>query len=268
MTSGQIRRALQRFRDYAGDVVSSDFDTFTDRLKLMVHFVQTDVVVEQVHRQILDVPCPSFDAWYAENDARRSGLGGTASLTFPTDVDQRLSLMYQVLLRLGSGQLDYVDFGVSFFGGDGKLAAYQRAIIDAIFRPLFREVGYRLDDVLAALPAGADTTVPSSVIQVIHNTGSLVQQIATGTGNTQLASSRSEASADLCTAIDSLRDQIRQLSEDHDQRHDALQIADAMHEEASSSQPRTTVLKGLLSALPSISQIVSIANTIRQMLGA
>ena len=96
-TAGKIRRSLQRFIDFAGDLSRADMNTFDDRLSLLMDYCQNDVVFQVIDQQLTSIESVDFDAWYTDRKSTMRGMIGSGQLSFPTNLDERLSLMYQLL---------------------------------------------------------------------------------------------------------------------------------------------------------------------------
>ena len=51
-TVGKIRRSLQRFKDFAGDLSRADMNTFDDRLSLLMDYCKNDEVFQIIDKQL------------------------------------------------------------------------------------------------------------------------------------------------------------------------------------------------------------------------
>ncbi len=98
--SSQAHRSIQRFRDYADDLLRSDYDTFDDRLKQFVHFCGNDEAIRNIHEQLINHPNVDCEGWLRERTSQMGSFAGSARLDFPTNVDERISLMYQLLVSI------------------------------------------------------------------------------------------------------------------------------------------------------------------------
>lgn len=114
-SAGQVRRSIQRFQDSRDDLLSADMNTFDDRLNAFVYFCKNDPVFSIIHNQLINNPNIDFNRWYEEKLGTRSSMAGSANLEFPPEPDNRLSLMYQLLLAIQSAQIDGISFFVDFF---------------------------------------------------------------------------------------------------------------------------------------------------------
>ena len=152
-------------------------NTFDDRLRVFLNFCETDPTISRVHHQLLGVPGVDVGVWYAQCRQQRQA-------TFPIDAEQRLALMYRVIRAIGSEELRFLDLAIVLFPSSSRqIDHYIHSFNDAVSRPMIRELEYRLDDIVLGLPGGDAERVGTSVIQVISNTGTFVQQVSQGDGS-------------------------------------------------------------------------------------
>ena len=113
--AGKIRRSLRRFIDFAGDLSRADMNTFEDRLSLLMDYCQNDEVFRVIDQQLTSVESVDFDAWYTDRKSTIGGMVGSGQLSFPTNLDERLSLMYQLLRKINAEEVDFLDFTNLYF---------------------------------------------------------------------------------------------------------------------------------------------------------
>src|SRR5438552_2086643 len=94
-TVGQVRLALRKFRDYGQDLLYADFNTFEDRTAVFLKFCRTDPVFSGIREQLVSNPHVNFKEWEKESLASGTGWVGSCKLNFPTEEDDRLSLLFQ-----------------------------------------------------------------------------------------------------------------------------------------------------------------------------
>ena len=141
-----------------------------------MHFCRTDSVFSIIHHQLVNNPDVDGNKWAAEyanpKDARLNGL------RFPVDPNQRLSLMYQ-LLAVGEEDPERIVGRLPFWYQltTNSVSAYIHAFAEGVLSPLFRELGYRLDEIEENLPQQKTDTVSVNSLQIIHiKTESIVMQ--------------------------------------------------------------------------------------------
>ena len=267
LTSGLIKRSIQRFTDYASDLMAADMNTFGDRLNMFTDFCLNDEVFRSFHAQITRVPNCDFDEWYAEREASRVAAStGRGSLLFPTGIEQRLSILYQLLFGIQTGKVPFLEFTMHYFVlGTGRYDAYILAFNETVTAPLVRELGYRLEELGESLPDDRSAVVLPSVIQIIHQATNVIQQNASGHGISQSASLT--ANPEIAALLDDLRAAIVKADLPPAEAIEAQEVVAAIAVESFSQRPKIGVLKALLRSLPSTESILAIANTIIEIAG-
>ena len=81
--AGEIRRSLQRFIDFANDLLGSDYNTFEDRLNLLISFCESDAIFVNIHKQLMNFEAVDFDAWIKERFATAAECREAANCCFP-----------------------------------------------------------------------------------------------------------------------------------------------------------------------------------------
>ena len=267
LTSGLIKRSIQRFTDYASDLMAADMNTFGDRLNMFTDFCLNDEVFRSFHAQITRVPNCDFDEWYAEREASRVAAStGRGSLLFPTGIEQRLSILYQLLFGIQTGKVPFLEFTMHYFVlGTGRYDAYILAFNETVTAPLVRELGYRLEELGESLPDDRSAVVLPSVIQIIHQATNVIQQNASGHGISQSASLT--ANPEIAALLDDLRAAIVKADLPPAEAIEAQEVVAAIAVESFSQRPKIGVLKALLRSLPSTESILAIAYTIIEIAG-
>lgn len=261
LTVGQIERSIQRFGDYSNDLIQSDMNTFEDRLNLFFSFFEQNETFSRIHNQLTSMPSVNFRQWLEERMATINGWAGGADLSFPTDLEQRLSIMYQLLYAFRSQSVQWQDFAMQFFViSSSRYDDYIAAINETVTQPLVRELLYRLEDIKETLPNENAASVSPSIVQIIHQATNVIQQNASGSNISQSASQT--INPDLDILMSQLRDAIESSSIDEVAKTDAKQLIAAVENEAKSARPRFPVIKALLSALPPVDSILSISTSI------
>ena len=189
LSVGKIRRSLRRFEVFAGDLTRSDMNTFNDRLKLLMDYCKTDPVLSVIHTQLINMPSVDFDAWHNEILSTVGGMVGSGDLTFPTNLEERMALMYQLLDKVDRNKIDLINFAHNFFAtGDRHIDSIIYAFNEAVVDPLARELAYRIEDLEEEMPENNKEIYPLANIQIIHNAANVVQQSASGNNIQQSAS--------------------------------------------------------------------------------
>lgn len=262
-SSGQVLRSIQRFMDFAADLIQSDCDTFDDRLALFIDYCKSDEVFRDIHRQLQSFPGVDFEKWYQELQESIGSMAGSGNLVFPTDLEARLVIQYEFLTRIQDRRIQLLGFTSQFFSVGNSIDEHIRALNNAVTRPLVRELKYRLEEVLERLPKDAKEQVSSGSLQIIH-AQNLIQQIATGSHINQ--SANVGMSEDLHAAFSSLREAVKGHESDIARLKDHLENIDAAEELAVAKKPKLSVIATLLGSLPYIATIATSTEKIMGML--
>jgi len=259
LSAGKIRRSLKRFEDFAGDLARSDMNTFNDRLRLLMDYCKSDTVLSLIHAQLMSMPGVDFDSWHKEVLSTVGGMVGSGDLTFPTGLEQRMALMYQLLNKVDNNEIDLINFAHNFFAtGDSGIDSIIYAFNEAVVEPLARELSYRIADLEEEMPEDNREGYPLANIQIVHNAQNVIQQSASGSNIQQHANI--ENNTELNELFIKLRSEVESTITDPSELQSAMQIIDSteeMAEKGKSSLPSLKVLLGSLGALGNIGSIVS-----------
>lgn len=259
LSAGKIRRSLKRFEDFAGDLARSDMNTFNDRLRLLMDYCKSDPVLSVIHVQLINMPSVDFDSWHKEVLSTFGGMVGSGDLTFPTDLEERMALMYQLLDKVNREEIDLIDFAHNFFIiGDNSIDSIIYSFNEAVVEPLARELSYRIEDLEEEMPENNREVYPLANIQIIHNAANVVQQSASGNNIQQNANIETDTKLDQLFA--DLRQELRASMKEKEGLEDALQVVQSSEELAqkgSSSLPSVKTLLGSLGALGNVGSIIS-----------
>lgn len=76
-------------------------------------------------------------------------MAGSAPLEFPVSIDDRISVMYQLLLSFEEKRINFQRFCINFIESpDRSFNSYIKNLSKAVIRPLIRELNYKLDEIL------------------------------------------------------------------------------------------------------------------------
>ncbi len=256
-TVGEIRRSLQRFTDFAGDLSSADMNTFDDRLSLLMDYCKNDEVFQVIDGQLKNVDSVNFDSWYSKRKATLGGMVGSGQLIFPTNLDERLSVMYQLLSKVNAGEIDFRYFSHAFFvTDDNRIDSLIYAFNEAILEPLVRELSYRFEEIEEIMPENQRDTFPLAHVQIIHNAQNVIQQSAVGSDISQTAN------IELDNLFSRLKMEIHETVEDSEKKRASIEIAESAQELVNSESLKPTAVKILLNTLPPLGNIGSIVSAI------
>ncbi|MBL4830487.1 MAG: hypothetical protein JKY55_11470 [Aliivibrio sp.] len=254
MKAGKIRRSIQRFEDHSSDLTSADMNSFEDRLNLLISYCKSDTFFQQIDKQLIENKSVDFDTWYKSNSRGK--------VKFPTNIDERLSIMYELLCRINSQEISYLSFCCEFLVvGSSQIDAHIYALNEIVSEPLFRELGYRLEEIEEELPSDNSDEVTSSIFQIIHHADNVIQQNIIGDGNNQNASI-TNTNNELNKLFSDLKAEIRTLEISQEEIQENIESIVACEDLAQQETPKKGVIKRLLSTLPSLGSVASIASAI------
>jgi hypothetical protein len=167
-TVGQVQSAIRRFTDYSHDLMRADMNTFGDRIQNLAHFCEHDSVFGAIHQQLVNNPAVNFDEWLRKSLSSGTGWAGSCKLIFPINADDRLSLLYQFFLKAADPEFNVIGMLPHWFVvGSNRIDAYISAFIDAVLAPLFRELGYKFDEVEMRLPTERTTHITPDILRIL-----------------------------------------------------------------------------------------------------
>ncbi|MCS0352845.1 hypothetical protein ND920_14745 [Vibrio ordalii] len=263
MKAGKIRRSIQRFYDYSRDLINADMNTFDDRLDLLISFCKDDDFFSKLDQQLIANPKAEFDSWYKA----ASSFDNRGSLSFPTNIDERLSIMYELLCRIKNKQIDLISFcSNNFVISSSRIDEYIYSFNDVVSEPLFRELGYRLEDIQDELPVDNTFEVASPILQIIHHAENVIQQNAFGNNNQQSAEIHN-SNDELTRLFIGLRNEVNSLSISPEDKADSIDSIDTCEELAKVEKPRKGTIEKLLNMLPKMGNVASIVSAIITIIG-
>ena len=150
--SRDLDRSIKRFKDYAGDLMSSGDTTFADRLGMFLAFCSDDPVLCDICQQMSDVTCGTAEGWYNRQKPQKM-------MVFPVDRDERAALQYKILIAIHDRLLSMENFVSDFrLFKKGNFSSRAAAFCDSVIDPLCREIDYKLEDIYRSEKEGCSGT--------------------------------------------------------------------------------------------------------------
>ena len=141
MLSKDLDRSIKRFKDYAGDLMSSGDTTFADRLGMFLAFCNDDPVLCEICQQLSEVYCGTAQGWYNRQKPQKV-------MVFPVNRDERAALQFKILAAIHDRHLSMEDFVSNFrLFKKGNFSSRAAAFCDSVIDPLCREIDYKLEDI-------------------------------------------------------------------------------------------------------------------------
>ena len=173
-----VEISFRKFSDYASDVIQSDFHTFPTRFKIFLHLCETDPVLRIITTQ-LKATDVNFQKWWEDSQKTGGSFVGSKQFDLPVEENLRDALMYQLILKFQSGEIQLQSFCMDYFG-ETNFDEMNRAFISAIFLPLVRSINYKLEEILDSMRVElqSEQTVPITMLSVYND-----HSVTIGDGN-------------------------------------------------------------------------------------
>jgi hypothetical protein len=140
-----VEISFRKFNDYASDVIHSDYNTFDTRFNIFIHHCETDPIMKIITSQLKQMDV-NFQQWWSEGHQTMGSMIGSAQFSLPLDETLRDALLYQLLLKIQSGEIKFVTFCMDFFG-ETNYNLLINSFNRAVFKPLVRSIGYKLEEI-------------------------------------------------------------------------------------------------------------------------
>ncbi len=254
--SKEILTSFRKFRDYSSDLLSSNLTTFDNCLAIFIDFCENDKVMGFITTQLKRY---DFVKWKQEFDKSGGSMAGSADLNFPLNEDDRLSLLYQILLKINAEEFNFLGFcSMAFYSRDGSFNGYIYEFNKAITRPLVRDLGYKLEEIKSGIEEGQQIALENLVI---FNAASITNsQIAIGTNIKQIRISRDTK---LDALVNKLADSILLDSSLKDvDKQDLLSDVESMKIEMQKNIPIKSRIMGYLDNFVTVASLVEISREI------
>jgi len=205
-----------------------------------------------------------INQWYSDfSDFQKTGGSfiGSKEYLLPTNEEDRISLLYQLLLKLHSHEIDFHGFCIDAYGKtnfDEMLWAFN----DAISRPLIRDLGYRLDEIIEA--TNKDVRVPVEKLVIINTGDRSVNTIALGENIKQTVINQS---SELDELINKLSDEVLNSSAiSEEEKEDLMTDVDTIKKQLAKKNPKKDRILPILRDLATFSTLASTVKAIRKFI--
>ena len=253
----KIERSFRRFRDYSEDILDSNSKTFSNNLNIFITFCETDEIMRIISAQLKSNKNVDINRWYGDFQKTGGSLIGSKKYVLPTNEENRISLLYQLLLKIHSDEIDFQKFCIDAYGKT-NFNEMVWAFNDAISRPLIRDLGYRLDDIIET--TNNDLEVPVGKLVIIQTGDRSVNTIALGKNIKQTVISQNR---ELDELVNKLYNEILNSSEIPEEEKEDLMIdVDTIKKQLAKKKPRKDRILPILRDLATFSTLASTAQKI------
>ena len=255
----KILKAFKKFDDYSDDLLNSDYATFETRLNIFIDFCENDKVMSFITNQLKGY---DFTLWFDEFRKSGGSMAGSADFKLPLDENDRLSLLYQILLKINSNEIKFTDFCMmAFKSADGTITGLIYKLNEAITRLLVRDLNYKMEEIKDEIEITNQTQEINQEHLVIINTGNISNsQLAIGMNIKQMKISKN---SDLDDLINNLTDLILadDSIEDFD-KEDLLYDVESMKTELQKNKINKERIMGYLTNFVTFANLAQISQEI------
>ena len=163
-----IRLSFQKFSDYANDILRSDRVTFGTRLEIFIDHCKNDPVMKVIWSQIMSIDADAIK-WWDETSQKGGSMNGSTPFLLPVDEEKRDALLFRICIAINDNKIDFEKFCMAFFDETNYNAMVAR-FNEAVFRPMFRSLGYKIDELIKSiLTLDKDSTVPVEQLNIFQS---------------------------------------------------------------------------------------------------
>lgn len=253
----RIERSFRRFRDYSGDLLNSNSKTFSNNINIFIDFFENDEIMRIISAQLKSNKNVDMDKWYSDFQKTGGSFIGSKKYVLPTNEEDRISILYQFLLKIHSNEIDFHRFCLDACG-ETNFNKMVLAFNDAISRPLIRDLGYRLDEITET--TDSDSRVPIGKMIIIKTGDRSVNTIAIGEDIKQTVINQS---SELDELINKLSNEILNSSEIPEEDKEDLMIdVDTIKKQLAKKNPKKDRILPILKDLATVSTLASTVQAI------
>lgn len=154
----KIERSFRRFSDYSDDLLNLDSKTFPNNLNIFIDFCENDEIMHIISAQLKSNKNVDIGKWYSDFQKTGGSFIGTKKYVLPTKEEDRISLLYQFLLKIHSNEINFHGFCIDAYGKT-NFNEMVLAFNDAISRPLIRAMNQLLQETEAFRPVKLDDLI-------------------------------------------------------------------------------------------------------------
>lgn len=246
----KIERSFRRFRYYSEDLLNSNFKTFSNNLNIFIDFCENDEIMRIISAQLKSNENVDVNKWFSDFQKTGVSITGSKEYVLPIDEEDRISLLYQLLLKMNSNELDFQGFCLGAYGKT-NVTDMVRAFNDAISRLLVRDLSYRLDEIIET--TNSDLKVPIEKLVVIQTGAGSNNAIAIGEHIEQTVINQS---SELDELINKLSNEILNSREILEEDKEDLMIdVDTIKKQLAKKNPKKDLILPFLRNLASFSTL-------------
>lgn len=163
-----VQLSIQKFQDYADDVLRSDRVTFGNRLSIFLNHCENDRVMNVIKAQLMAINIDAMKWWTETGQFMGVHMGGK-DFSLPIDEEKRDSLLFKICIAIYNNEIDFITFCSTLFA-ERYVDALVMRFNEAIFRPMIRSLNYKLNDIRDSIVAvERDSIIPTQNLIVYQS---------------------------------------------------------------------------------------------------
>jgi hypothetical protein len=246
----KIERSFRRFGDYSKDLLNSNFKTFPINLNIFIDFCENDEIMRIISAQLKSNENVDVNKWYSNFQKTGGSITGSKEYVLPIDEEDRISLLYQLLLKINSKELDFQGFCLGAYGKT-NVTEMVRAFNDAISRLFVRDLSYRLDEIIET--TNSDLEVPIEKLVFIQTGSWSNNAIAIGEHIKQTVTSLSSELDELINKLSNEISNSREIPEED--KEDLMIDVDTIRKQLAKKNPKKDRILPILKDLATFSTL-------------
>ena len=261
----EILKVFHKFEDYSNDLLNSDHVTFETRLDIFIDFCENDKIMSFITNQLKGY---DFTLWMDEFRKSGGSMAGSADFKLPTDENDRLSLLYQILLKTKSNEIEFVDFCMIAFGSaDRTITGFIYKFNEAITSPLVRDLSYKMEEIKDRIDITNQThEINHEYLLNIHTGDISNSQLAFGKNIKQMKTLKN---SDLDELINKLADLIStDDSIEESDKEDLLYDVESMKTELQKNRTNKERIMGYLNNFVTFTNLTEISQKIIDLISS
>jgi len=210
-----------------------------------------------------------LDQFLSDSLATQGSMAGTARLTWPVDAHETLGLKWLLIQELAREPQRLLSFASTFYTVGRNWTRELHSLTRQLLIPFGRdykefvvsseEVSGETSD--TAMPDGSAQHTAQYVTYNISGSNARVNNHSVDNSVNKLIVNQAASNQ-----IQVLRDEIQRASLTAEQKIEATEVVDEVERQVGSGHPKKSVVSALLSSLPAIQSITTIAKTISDLL--
>jgi predicted nucleotide-binding protein len=140
-----LQETKRKFNEKATDLLRSNGHTIENAINIFLDFCESDQIMANVASSLKLSPNMNLARWYEDFSKSGGSMIGSGKFLLPTNDDDRLALLYQLLLGVRRNEISYPGLCLHAFGATNTNQMAFR-FNDAISRPLVRGLLQKIEE--------------------------------------------------------------------------------------------------------------------------